>query len=171
MQGAAQTIQAMNITQFLTFMAGLSLGVERAVETIKGIIPQLGQPIQPPPNATDAQKKTAKNQDEIRGAVVRLIAIAFGTGAAYASQGQLSASAPFIAHLGTLGYVIVGLLTAGGSAFWNQAIDILTALKTQQENKTQLPQSGSPQPPQPPQPQPPQPPPPQAAAAAGGKQP
>ena len=136
-------------------MAALSLGVERAVETLKGFIPLLGQSIQPPPNATDSQKAKAKKQDEARGAVVRLIAIICGIGAAYAAKTQLQSSAEFIYNMGTLGYVLVGLLTSGGSTFWNHAIDLLGALKAQQENKTQPP----PQPPQPPQ----------AAAAVVGK--
>jgi hypothetical protein len=168
MQATAQTLQAINVTQFVMLMAGLSLGVERAVETIKGIVPPLGQSIQPPPNATDDQKAKARKQDEIRGAIVRLIAIACGAVAAYAAKGQLETSAPFIANLHSLGYVIVGLLTAGGSAFWNQVLDLLTALKTQQETKTAQQKQPQPAQQQPPQPQPPQPAP-QVAAAAGGK--
>jgi hypothetical protein len=157
MQGTASTLQAINVSQFVMLMAALSLGVERAVETLKGFIPLLGEPIQPPPNATDSQKAKAKKQDEARGAVVRLIAIAFGIAAAYAAKAQLQSSAAFIYSLGNLGYVLVGLLTSGGSTFWNHVIDLLGALKTQQESKIQPP------------PQPPQPPVVQAAAAGGGK--
>ena len=157
MQITPQTIQ-INVTQFAMLMAALSLGVERAVETLKGLVPALGTPIVAPANASDADKAAAKKKDEIRGAVVRLIAIAFGIGAAVAAQTQITSTAPFLAGLGTLGYVIVGLLTSGGSTFWNHIIDILGALKTQQENKTQPPST------QPPLPQPV----PQAAGAAAG---
>ncbi|HEY2117423.1 MAG TPA: hypothetical protein VGJ51_20140, partial [Candidatus Angelobacter sp.] len=80
MQITQQTIQAINVTQFAMLMAALSLGVERAVETIKGLVPMLGQPIVAPANASDADKAAAKKKDEVRGAVVRLIAIAFGIG-------------------------------------------------------------------------------------------
>jgi hypothetical protein len=86
-----------------------------------------------------------------------LIAIVFGIAAAYAAKAQLQSSAAFIYNLGDLGYVLVGLLTSGGSTFWNHIIDLLGALKTQQESKSQLP------------PQPPQPPAAQAAMAGGGK--
>jgi len=148
MQGAQQVIQGINVTQFAMLMAALSLGVERAVETIKGLVPVLGIPIVAPANASDADKAAAKKKDEIRGAVVRLIAIACGTGAAVAAKAQIISTAPLLAGLGMLGYVLVGLFTSGGSAFWNHIIDILGALKTQQVNKTQ------PQPSQPPAPQP-----------------
>jgi len=148
MQGAQQAIQGINVTQFVMLMAALSLGVERAVETIKGLVPVLGMAIVAPANASDAEKAAAKKKDEIRGAVVRLIAIACGTGAAVAAKAQIISTAPFLADLGALGYVLVGLFTSGGSAFWNHIIDILGALKTQQVNKTQ------PQPSQPPSPQP-----------------
>jgi hypothetical protein len=146
MQITQQTIQAINVTQFAMLMAALSLGVERAVETLKGLVPVLGTPIVAPANASDADKAAAKKKDELRGAVVRLIAIAFGIGAAIAAKTQIVSTAPFLTDLGSLGYVIVGLLTSGGSAFWNHIIDILGALKTQQENKAQPP---SPQPPSP----------------------
>lgn len=148
MQVAQQAIQGINVTQFATLMAALSLGVERAVETIKGLVPVLGVQIVAPANASDAEKAAAKKKDEIRGAVVRLIAIACGTGAAYAAKAQIIATAPLLAGLGALGYVLVGLFTSGGSAFWNHIIDILGALKTQQVNKA-LPQASQPPTPQP----------------------
>jgi hypothetical protein len=62
MQGAASTLQAINVSQFVMLMAALSLGVERAVETLKGFIPPLGEPIQPPPMPRTLKRQKPKNR-------------------------------------------------------------------------------------------------------------
>jgi len=112
-----------NAAGFVTLMAALSLAVERTVETIKGFVPFLNEPI------TNNPRKEAQ-----RGALVRLLAATVGAFAAAGIQSQVSATAPVLSfsNIGVLSYVILGLLTSGGSAFWNHILDLLQAIKQKQ---------------------------------------
>jgi hypothetical protein len=109
-----------NPTAFITLMAALSVGVERAVETIKGFVPYLNEPISDP------------KKDGVRGAIVRIIAAICGGIAAAGVQSQVAATAPILSasNIGFASYVILGLLTSGGSAFWNHILDLLQKLKS-----------------------------------------
>ena len=111
-----------NFTQFVTLLATMSVAVERAVEIVKGLIPFLA--------GTDPAK------ENLRHAALQGIAVLFGGITAYFAKDQVTGPAQMILqlHYGA-GYLIFGLLTAGGSAFWNHILDIIGALKTQQENK------------------------------------
>ena len=104
-------------------MGGLSLAVERTVETIKGFVPFLNEPI------TNDPKKDAR-----RGAMVRLLAAIVGAFAAAGVQSQVTATAPVlsVSNIGFTSYIILGLLTSGGSAFWNHILDLLQAMKQKQ---------------------------------------
>jgi hypothetical protein len=114
-----------DFTTLVTLLATLSVAVERAVEIFKGFIPYLNQTL---------PAGTAENR---RRAFMQVIAVIFGTIAAYFAKGQIEAigAAKWLTHPGLhyAGYVIVGFLTAGGSAFWNHILDIIGALKTQKE--------------------------------------
>lgn len=111
---------ATNATGFITLMGALSLGVERAVETIKGFVPYLNQ------DQSDPKK------DQIRGAILRIIAAICGAVAAAGVQSQVAATLPALSadKIGFASYIILGLLSAGGSAFWNQVLDVMQAIKT-----------------------------------------
>jgi hypothetical protein len=114
-----------DFTVLVTLLATLSVAVERAVETFKNFIPYLNNPLPPGP---------AENR---RRAIMSLVAVVFGTIAAYLAKGQIQAipAAKWLVSpdLHDTGYLIIGFLTAGGSAFWNHVLDILSALKTQKE--------------------------------------
>jgi hypothetical protein len=114
-----------DFTTLVTLLATLSVAVERAVETLKQFVPYLNVVL--PPGPTENRRR----------AVMSLIAVGFGTIAAYCAKDQLAginAAKWLVApDLHYIGYVIVGFLTAGGSAFWNHVLDILGALKTQKE--------------------------------------
>jgi hypothetical protein len=113
-----------DITKLVTLLAAMSVSVERIVEILKGFIPYLNKQL---------SDGTAENR---RRALLHVIAALFGTVVAYLGQDQISsiAAAKPLLDLHWLGYIILGLLTAGGSAFWNHVLDIIGALKTQQEN-------------------------------------
>jgi hypothetical protein len=138
-----------DFTKFVTLMATMSIAVERAVEVIKGFVPFLNKQLDP------------GTKENIRRALLQVIAVLCGAVTAYLGAAQI-AGIPVADSLLKLkfdsGYIVVGLLTAGGSAFWNHILDLIGALKTQQE-KTAKAMSGAP-----PAPVPPQPP---AAAVAG----
>jgi hypothetical protein len=114
-----------DFTVLVTLLATLSVAVERAVETFKNFIPYLNKPLPAGP---------AENR---RRAIMGLVAVAFGSIAAYSAKGQIQTiqAAKWLVSpdLHDTGYVIIGFLTAGGSAFWNHVLDILSALKTQKE--------------------------------------
>jgi hypothetical protein len=144
-----------DITKFVTLLAAMSVSVERVVEILKGFIPYLN---------TAATPASAENR---RRAILHVIAAAVGSLMAFLASDQIAklpAAQPLL-DLHWLGYAIMGLLTAGGSAFWNHVLDIIGALKTQQENKT-TPPSGPGAPVAAPVPAPATP---AAGAAAGGK--
>ena len=143
-----------DLTQFVTLLAAMSVAVERAVEVIKGFItPVLN-----------------KMSDNTRSAVLQVIAVVCGAIAAYMAKSQLvgDAIAGKIVNA-QFGYVLIGLLTAGGSAFWNHVLDMIGALKSQKEQLVKAAAVTLPPEPQaagaaaPPTPTP------QAAGAAAGK--
>ncbi len=113
-----------DITKLVTLLAAMSVSVERIVEILKGFIPYLNKQLDP---------GSAENR---RRALLHVIAALFGALIAYLGHAQISsiAAAKPLMDLQWLGYIIIGLLTAGGSAFWNHVLDIIGALKTQQEN-------------------------------------
>jgi hypothetical protein len=120
-----------DFTILVTLLATLSVAVERAVEIFKGFVPYLNQTLNP---------GSAENR---RRALLQVIAVIFGTIASYLAKGQIQAigAARWLTDqsLHYAGYVIVGCLTAGGSAFWNHILDIIGALKTQQETAARNP--------------------------------
>lgn len=102
------------ITVFLMQMVGLSVAAERVTETIKQwICPILGKWL-------SAQAVSA---------VVQLVAVASGIFVAALSQlNPLS-----LKGAGWVNWVITGLLTCGGSAFWNHLLDIVQATKVEKQ--------------------------------------
>ena len=113
-----------DITKLVTLLAAMSVSVERIVEILKGFIPYLNKQLDP---------GSAENR---RRAILHVIAALFGTLVAYLGHDQIGniAAAKPLLDLHWLGYILIGLMTAGGSAFWNHVLDIIGALKTQQEN-------------------------------------
>lgn len=135
-----------DFVKLATLLATMSVAVERAVEVLKGFIPFL--------------TKTDPAKENIRRAVLQVIAVVFGAITAYLAKDQIVGPAQDILKLKDYaGYLVFGLLTAGGSAFWNHVLDILGALKTQQENTAKASALAAA----------PAPAPAPAAAAAGGK--
>jgi hypothetical protein len=110
-------------------MVGICFAVERAVEIIKGAIPQL---------SSDWGK-----YDQIRAAILQLLAAAVGAAIVSQMPDQVrSAMPPGLAvplHWPT--YAVLGLMTSGGAGAWNHALDILAALKEKQETLTSIVQA------------------------------
>lgn len=137
-----------DLTQFVTLLATMSVAVERAVEVIKGFITPI----------------LNKMSDNMRRAVLQLIAVVCGAVVALMASDQLKDPISSVIIKAKVGYLLVGLLTAGGSAFWNHVLDIIGALKTQREQLAKAatlppaPQAGAPVAPAP-----------QAAGAAAAK--
>ena len=100
--------------------AAISVAVERVVELIKGFIPQLATP-------------WTKHED-FRRALIQLISVIVGTIIASQTKGQLaSAFSVDISKVTWEIWLLVGLAASGGSGLWNHALDIVRALKVNQE--------------------------------------
>ncbi len=113
------------ISTFLALMVTLSMATERVTEAIKGF-PVLS-------SLLAKEKKTGSWQEEARQAAIHIIAIAVGTGFAYGVHGPITSAlklAQPIANPWGLS-LLLGGLASGGSAIWNNALDIVRLAKQQ----------------------------------------
>lgn len=106
----------------------LSVAVERVIEILKGLIPALATP------------QINPKLENFRGAVIHLLAVAIGTLAARGGGIDLFQKITGVAsnnnHIRWIcGYVLCGLIAAGGSAFWNHILDILRSSKIKSETE------------------------------------
>jgi hypothetical protein len=109
-----------SLSAFAALMAGISIATERLVEMVKGAVPILANPW--------------KKHDQIRAAIVQLLAAVAGAAIASQMPGQIQNAMP--ATWGLLhwqGYAVIGLMSSGGAGVWNHLLDILGAVKAKQE--------------------------------------
>lgn len=109
---------------FLATMVALSVAVERIVEILKqtlGSLPVFRLLFMP--RATPAA-------ENLRCACVHLLSATIGGLVAGFSGIDIL---PTPHHNRYLSYAVAGLLSSGGSAFWNHALDIIQATKVQKE--------------------------------------
>jgi hypothetical protein len=104
-----------SISTAVTLVLAVSVAVERVTEILKQMFPIL---------ATALANDTSENR---RRAVLQLLAAAVGTVIAWFGDLQLGT------HGGPSAWVLIGLMSSGGSAFWNHALDALRAMKVTQE--------------------------------------
>jgi hypothetical protein len=109
------------LSLFLALLVGISLTVERVVELIKKAIPRLETPSPNP------------DRELLRHGFLKLLAVAVGTVAAWQAKVQLASALPgtWIEHLGWVAFIIVGLMSSGGSGFWKQLLGIVRAIKVE----------------------------------------
>ncbi len=104
-----------SMSSALTLVLAVSVAVERVTEILKQMFPGL---------ATELANETSENR---RRAALQLLAAAVGTVIAWFGGLQLGT------HAGPSAWVLIGLMSSGGSAFWNHALDALRAMKVTQE--------------------------------------
>ncbi|HZR58527.1 MAG TPA: hypothetical protein VFA74_16785 [Terriglobales bacterium] len=114
------------ITSLAALALALSVAVERVIEILKGMIPILATP------------QTNPKLENLRGAVIHLLSVAIGAIAARGGGIDLFQKITGVASANNeirwlSGYLICGLMTAGGSAFWNHILDIVQASKIKNE--------------------------------------
>jgi len=114
---------SMNLSSFLGTMLALSVAVERIVEILKvmlnnvPIVRLLFTPAQTQP------------WENVRCALLYVLSGTIGgILAGYSGVNILPSS-----HHLYLSYAIAGLLSSGGSAFWNHALDLMQAAKVEKE--------------------------------------
>ncbi len=123
------------LTAFAGIMVAISMAVERCVEILKGIVPALA-------TANPDPKKDGR-----RAAVLQVLAVIFGTIIAELSTSQVKGVVPVFSSafegwertLGTC--VLLGFMASGGSGFWNHVLDLVGALKIQQEQAAEQAQA------------------------------
>ena len=139
-----------NLTSLFSFLAALSLATERITETIKGL-PILSRWL--------AREQTDAAAEELRKSLVRIIAIAVGTGLTMAAREQLTAVLGL--KIGDWWMCLIfGAMASGGSSLWNSLLDAIREFNKQKAVVTQQLLAG----PRPPRPT-------ESTAAAAGRSP
>lgn len=116
------------LTALLAFVSGLSVATERITEVIKGILPWL----------TTEKKGTT---EEVRKAIIHILAIVIGAVLASLSWGQVSGAIG--SSTGTLGmYLLFGAMASGGSGLWNSVLDIVREVNRQKQLLTDTLKTG-----------------------------
>ncbi|MFO0598715.1 MAG: hypothetical protein U0228_32150 [Myxococcaceae bacterium] len=113
------------LAKFLGAMFTLSIGVERVVEVIKGALNSKNYLVKPHPHAHTPG----------RDAGIQLIAALVGT--LIVTLVGAEKFLPTDVHLDRGGLIAVtillGAMSSGGSAFWNQTLSIVAAARAQRE--------------------------------------
>jgi hypothetical protein len=111
----------MDMTNVIALFGAMSLSVERIVEITKNIVPWL------------ARTNPDSTHEFWRRASLQLLAVVAGSGIACAAQSQIQ---PLLSTIFTnegqidfVGCIVLGLLSSGGSGFWNQCLGIAEEFK------------------------------------------
>ncbi|MCL5422846.1 MAG: hypothetical protein M1461_10320 [Nitrospirae bacterium] len=111
----------MDITSIIAVLGAMSLSVERVVEIIKNMVPFL------------AETQTDMNKERYRRIALHSLSVIAGTTVAFVAEGQIQPllSTIFVVkgEIGIGGCIILGLLSSGGSGFWNQSLSIVEEIK------------------------------------------
>ena|SRR5215471_6563154 len=115
------------LTAWVAFVAGLSVATERITEIIKGFVDRL------------SLEKAPGKGEEIRKAIIQIIAIAVGGVLALLTYAQIQ---PVLKLPGD-GWSKVGMsfvfgaMASGGSGFWNSTLDIVREVNKQKQVLTE----------------------------------
>lgn len=112
--------QLTTVTALVSFVAGLSVATERITEAIKRL-PFLSDLLSKP--------KTNSQLEDTRVILVYTLSAVVGAILCSQTQGALSGLLPSKIQPGFLEYTFFGILSSGGSGFWNSALDYLRRLK------------------------------------------
>lgn len=109
------------VAKFLGAMFTLSVGVERIVEILK--------------NFWDSFTGRPKARTPRRSGTLQLLAAAIGTGVVFYIGPELFVPGQHFEELGRRIVIslVLGAMSSGGSAFWNDLISIVTAMKNVRE--------------------------------------
>lgn len=116
------------LSALLSVIIAVSLASERVIELLKKWFPNVGKAR---PDAT---------QESRRQGMIQLLSAVMGTIIAWLSHNQLAAMLPeSLGHyMGWPTYIAIGLMSSGGSGFWNSILDVIRAIKIDREAKAEL---------------------------------
>src|SRR5947199_275165 len=103
------------VTGALTVVVAVSIAVERVTEILKQMLQLLNNDLDDP------------SKDGRRRAALQVLAAVVGFGIAAAGQLTLGPLNGYSA------WVAIGLMSSGGSGFWNHALDAMRAMKINKE--------------------------------------
>ncbi len=112
---------AMDVTNVVTYVAGLSVATERITETIKRI---------PGVSSLLSTPNPKQNIEDVRVIVAYVLAACVGMFLCYVTPADVLPSS----FQGGWSYVFFGVLASGGSGFWNNAVDSLREIKKQTQD-------------------------------------
>ena len=104
-----------DLTALISIIISLSIASERLVEIIKGFIPSL-----------DRKADTDKNEG-IRRSLIQILAVCSGILTAFMAKDFLPLE--IASSASNWNIIGLGLLTSGGSGFWNSILTYVTKVK------------------------------------------
>ncbi len=108
-----------NVTAIVGVLVALSVATERAVEIVKGVIPQLT-------GKSDSQKK-----EGLRRAANQLLAVGAGMLTTYLARPAIPQD--LLPPTSDSSVIALGLLASGGSGFWNSVLSYVLQVKDLKE--------------------------------------
>ncbi|HVZ17997.1 MAG TPA: hypothetical protein VG897_12815 [Terriglobales bacterium] len=116
-----------NISSLLTVLVALSMASERVIELLKKILP------------AGWLANDWKIHEQLRQALLQILAGVIGGLTAWASHAQIAAMIPTMAQfLHWPAYVLLGAMSSAGSGFWNHILDAVRAIKIEREVRAEL---------------------------------
>jgi hypothetical protein len=127
----------MDITSIIGLLGAMSLSVERVVEIIKDMIPQL------------AVERKSATWERWRRIGLHALAAFVGTIIALAAQEQIQPLLSPIFNggegIGIPGCIMLGLLSSGGSGFWNHSLSIVEEIRNTKRSQAKKLKAEEPQ--------------------------
>jgi hypothetical protein len=113
-----------SLSTAVALLIALSVASERLVEIVKGWIPYLNRKFEVTPKRTPKNKKEYFESEGVRKAIIQLMAVA----AALLARPAIVKVLP--AWDSTSHFLALGLLSSGGSGFWNSIQNSVLQMKT-----------------------------------------
>lgn len=128
-----------DVTKFITAMFALSIGLERTVEIAKNVWTSLPFTL-PQKMVAHWSKQKGKDSPPARSALIQVLTAVLGGVLVYnIGPDQFLGDSK---HTDTTSQILVsallGALSSGGSAFWNQLLSLVTAAKQTRETATRI---------------------------------
>lgn len=106
-----------NLSTTVAVLMALSIASERLVEIVKGWIPYLNKKFEATPQRSPRTRKEYFESEGVRRAIIQLMAVAAGIITALLAKPAIAGVLPN--WTSTADFLALGLLTSGGSGFWN----------------------------------------------------
>jgi hypothetical protein len=117
-----------DLSTAVAVLTALSVASERLVEIVKGWIPYLNQKFDATPKKRPQNKKEYFESEGVRKAIIQLMAVAAGIATAMLARPAIVSILPNWDS--TSHFLALGLLTSGGSGFWNSIQSSMVQMKT-----------------------------------------